>query len=446
MQLGASPPVPEPTATASATLEPESEAAVPVTATATSDSCFEWLCGSAGEWANARIRLGDEYQALAPPHGSASVDREDVHLTIDYMPLDAPPSVPPIPSLSAMKAAAAAAVAAASEAAPKRSSVVSEVIDVDEDGLPVPPHGIEIGSFCLAAGNCVGQRRYYKAKLLSVRRSFPPLLVRYMADANGRKSELELPTVLKSYVNLNDVHQWVPPEDRDSEPAEGSSSAEADGGGSIRRPSQDAKERVSRLRERPVKAEIEVLSEAGGLQLHLDPRRVTDGYSGTGYRGVFDDSWHSGYKKERPFITVFEGKYAGRFATVEQAAVQYARLEAGMPPLVIDAPKSQPHSQQKPKQEPRQPQPQPQQLQPQPQQQQQQQAQQQPQQRRQQQQRQAQAQAQQPPGEVHTRGQKKRALSDAGREVLFACETRSVTPSSDLRRSGRERASPLFYS
>ena len=69
------------------------------------------------------------------------------------------------------------------------------------------------------------------------------------------------------------------------------------------------------------------------MALHLDPRRITDGYAGTGYLGVAEDWWHCGFKKLRPFVVSFDGAYAGRFATVEQAAVQYARLEAGMPPL-----------------------------------------------------------------------------------------------------------------
>ena len=37
----------------------------------------------------------------------------------------------------------------------------------------------------------------------------------------------------------------------------------------------------------------------------------------------------------QPFTVKHDGVYKGRFATVEQAAVQYARLEMGMPPLVI---------------------------------------------------------------------------------------------------------------
>ena len=51
------------------------------------------------------------------------------------------------------------------------------------------------------------------------------------------------------------------------------------------------------LRTRPAKAQLELLEEAGGLRLHLDPRRHMEGYDGTGYKGVFDDYWPCGYKK-----------------------------------------------------------------------------------------------------------------------------------------------------
>ena len=58
-----------------------------------------------------------------------------------------------------------------------------------------------------------------------------------------------------------------------------------------------------------------------------------EGCTGTGYKGVADDGWHTGYKSVRPYLVKFDGAHAGRFETVEQAAVQYARLEMGMPPL-----------------------------------------------------------------------------------------------------------------
>ena len=50
---------------------------------------------------------------------------------------------------------------------------------------------------------------------------------------------------------------------------------------------------------------------------------------------TYTDYWHCGYKKERPYVVSYNGKYHGRFATMEQAAVQFARLDMGLPPLEI---------------------------------------------------------------------------------------------------------------
>ena len=56
-----------------------------------------------------------------------------------------------------------------------------------------------------------------------------------------------------------------------------------------------------------------------GLRLCLDPRRHAPGYEGTGYRGVTEDFWPSGFKARKPFTMVHAGKYHGRFATKEEA-------------------------------------------------------------------------------------------------------------------------------
>ena len=153
--------------------------------------------------------------------------------------------------------------------------------------------------------------------------------------------------------------------------------------------------KTRKMRTRPEKFKFDdatLLQEAGGLRLHWDPKRhekaaatMKDGaeeYKGTGYKGVADDYWPTGYKKvraactgafllppppppqplplhpappppftppplpplltlpslpslekERPYVCTFEGKYYGRFPTAVQAAVQYARLDVGLPPL-----------------------------------------------------------------------------------------------------------------
>ena len=56
------------------------------------------------------------------------------------------------------------------------------------------------------------------------------------------------------------------------------------------------------------------------------------------YKGVFVDYGDAkgSYKREKPYVVMEDGKCRGRYATVEQAAVQYARIEIGMPDLVIE--------------------------------------------------------------------------------------------------------------
>jgi hypothetical protein len=300
-----------------------------------------------GDYANKFIRQGEDYQAVVPsftdPEGSA--ERGDELFQVEYTPLTAAPVMPEIPDLKAI-AAKAAAEKARLAAAPKKVTEITEDIDLDEDGLPLLPDGIERGGFCTAWGTNAGERRQYKAILVSVRPVFPPFLVKYVGDLQGGTNALLLPEVRNSFVNLPDISPWVPPEER--QPAgggSGESGTEADasegggggGGGDGGDRSSSSSRRGGRSlparSTRYVKPALQLLTEAGGLTLHLDPRRDAEDYMGTGYRGVHDDYWHSGYKKERPYVVCFEGAYQGRYATVEQAAVCYARLEMGMPPL-----------------------------------------------------------------------------------------------------------------
>ena len=137
---------------------------------------------------------------------------------------------------------------------------------------------------------------------------------------------------MNSFVLPNELEPWVPPEERPPPPEADADAADG----------ADAEARIGgrkRGREgmRGKKSSLpQWIEEAGGLKLWLDPRRTTDGYTGTGYRGVYDDyNCNSANKKAKPFVVVHEGKGCGRFATVEQAAVQYARIEIGMPPLVM---------------------------------------------------------------------------------------------------------------
>ena len=227
-----------------------------------------------------------------------------------------------------------------------------------------------------------GMRRRFKAHLLQVRASkTTPLLLKYLEDSEGRTGALFVPANPRAYVGLREVEAWKAPEQVRPPPIAAAEPAAVDGG-SAAAPSAAASSDAaaaaaasdaaeggggstggersagpSRLRTRVVppaaqligsvgglalhfcptcRGHVHDMSEtrpAGGLELHLAPRRTMDGYSGTGYRGVFEDYWPSGYKRERPFTVMYDGSYVGRYATVLRAAVQFARLEKGMPLL-----------------------------------------------------------------------------------------------------------------
>ena len=303
-----------------------------------------------GDYSGKFIREGESYQAVVPDflRSEASEERGDALQEIHYTPLTEPPFVPPIPDLAGERAAAERAAAQKAVEAMNRQrgpTVTTEEVDLDEDGCPLLPEGVAVREgFVLAWGTNAGQRRQYKAVLMAVRPIFPPLLVKYVGDENGSRNPLLLPEVRNSYVNLGDVSRWIPPEEREPSPAAAAIDPAAEGGGSSASGDAEAKasvdeggpRRASSRSTRFVKPELQLLTEAGGVQLHLDPRRLADGYEGTGYRGVHDDYWHTGFKRDRPFVVVHDGAYQGRFATVEQAAVNYARLEMGMPPLVLE--------------------------------------------------------------------------------------------------------------
>ncbi|EOD34221.1 hypothetical protein EMIHUDRAFT_201887 [Emiliania huxleyi CCMP1516] len=160
-----------------------------------------------------------------------------------------------------------------------------------------------------------GMRRRFKAHLLQVRASkTTPLLLKYLEDSEGRTGALFVPANPRAYVGLREVEAWKAPEQVRPPPIAAAEPAALDGGGEVG-------------------GAVAAADARGGLELHLDPRRTMDGYSGTGYRGVFEDYWPSGYKRERPFTVMYDGSYVGRYATVLRAAVQFARLEKGMPLL-----------------------------------------------------------------------------------------------------------------
>ena len=78
-------------------------------------------------------------------------------------------------------------------------------------------------------------------------------------------------------------------------------------------------------------------SEGHVWALIFDPRAEGahyNGFDGTGYKGVSEDGWfgprYNGVLKTHPFL-VKEGSRIIRFKTMAEAAVAYARLQAGLP-------------------------------------------------------------------------------------------------------------------
>lgn len=115
-----------------------------------------------------------------------------------------------------------------------------------------------MGGFCLAVGKRAGETAKFKAKLLSVRRVSPHLLVKYVATADGKTAALLLPESPRAFLTCAHVEAWHPPTLTASpETSENVPSAAAE----------------RQFRVRPVVKGLELLSEAGGMRLHLDPRR-----------------------------------------------------------------------------------------------------------------------------------------------------------------------------
>ena len=163
-----------------------------------------------GEFANKHIRVGEEFQAAIPPVRSPGAEREDQLIHVVYEPLTEPPKPAPILTLKQVRAAEAAASAAAEE----EESDDDDIEDFDDDGEPLLPDGVVVGGLCLASGTIAGERRMFKATLLSMRRFSPHLLVKYLGDEMGRSGPFNMPDSPRSYLTRRDVAAWVPPEER----------------------------------------------------------------------------------------------------------------------------------------------------------------------------------------------------------------------------------------
>jgi len=308
---------------------------------------------------SSSVRVGESFQIDVPPYAPTveACDRDDELLEIDFAPLTAPPERQPLP-LDPRVAAAIAASAEADAAAKARSRAeeeaearLEEELDQDVDEA-MRRAGLAVGDACVAWGLNAGQRKQFKAVIVSTRKQFPPLLVRYVGDAQGNKNPLLMPEVPTAHCRISEISQWREPvagaaagagAASGGGGADGSGAGGASGegggggggggeGGGVAAPALPAALERGRRTTRPKKSapELELVTEAHGIKLHLDPRRHQIDYSGTGYKGVFDDYWPSGYKRDKPYTCTHDGKYQGRFALVIEAALHYAKLELGM--------------------------------------------------------------------------------------------------------------------
>ena len=81
-------------------------------------------------------------------------------------------------------------------------------ISLPEVGEASLPEGVTVGSAVLAPGLHAGQRKPFRALLLSVRNIFPPLLVRYVATLDGKTIPLLLPEIRSTYLPSSDVSKF----------------------------------------------------------------------------------------------------------------------------------------------------------------------------------------------------------------------------------------------
>jgi len=257
--------------------------------------------------ASTSVRVGESFQArvpcFAPPATPAAPatpaeyeERGDELVEIEFSPLTSPPKrkLPPEPLAAAAAAASAdaqAADAAAQAAADEEDARLREELEADPDDA-LAAIGLAVGDTCLAWGLNAGTRRQFKALLLTTRNLFPPLLVRYLADAQGVRNPLMMPDVPTAHLRTSEVTRWREPPPAGPVPTR-TGEADSQGGGSSGEdgaevavvPSVPRKSLRDRSKAKPTFAST-LATEAHGISLHLDPRCVAHGYAGTGYKGA----------------------------------------------------------------------------------------------------------------------------------------------------------------
>ena len=72
-----------------------------------------------------------------------------------------------------------------------------------------PPDGLQIGDDCFAAGTVI-EKKWFRAKLISVRARSPPMRIEYISTLDGQTNELLLPSPRKDYVHIEQICRHKP--------------------------------------------------------------------------------------------------------------------------------------------------------------------------------------------------------------------------------------------
>ena len=80
---------------------------------------------------------------------------------------------------------------------------------VDGEEAMTPPDGLQIGDDCFAAGTVI-EKKWFRAKLISVRARSPPMRIEYISTLDGQTNELLLPSPRKDYVHIEQICRHKP--------------------------------------------------------------------------------------------------------------------------------------------------------------------------------------------------------------------------------------------
>ena len=86
---------------------------------------------------------------------------------------------------------------------------------VSGEEVIIPPDGLQIGDNCFAAGTVI-DKKWFHAKLISVRARSPPIRIEYISTLDGQTNELLLPSPRKDYVHIEQICRRKPEQTLDA--------------------------------------------------------------------------------------------------------------------------------------------------------------------------------------------------------------------------------------